>query len=61
MAVISRKVTERPKEFIEIQKLKPGDRLFPISYTVARLKVKAAGRLIGIDLRPDDLWRNRAT
>ena len=61
MAFISRKVIERPKEFIEIQKLKPGDRLFPISYTTTRLKVKAAGRLIGIDLRPDDLRRHCST
>ena len=39
----------------------PGDRVFPYSYTTARLKVKAAGKLIGVDLSPHDLRRHCAT
>ena len=61
VAFIPRKVAERLKEYMKIAKLQSGDRLFPISYTTARLRVKAAGDLIGIQLKPHDLRRHCAT
>ena len=61
VAFIPQKTAERLKEYIEMKEFKPGDRVFPISYTTARLKVKAAGELIGIDLSPHDLRRHCAT
>ena len=51
----------RLKEYIENEKLQSEDRLFPISYTTARLRVRAAGDLIGIQLKPHDLRRHCAT
>jgi integrase/recombinase XerD len=60
-AFIPRKVAERLKDYIQTEKFEPGDRLFRVSYTTARLRTKAAGELIRIHLRPHDLRRHCAT
>jgi len=55
------KVSERLKEYIMVQKIAPGDRIFPISYTAARMMVVTAGKLVNIHLRSHDLRRHAAT
>jgi len=39
----------------------PSDRIFPISYEVARMMVIKPGKMVGIKLRPHDLRRHFAT
>jgi len=58
---IPRKVAERLKEFIIAHKIAIEDRIFPISYTAARMMVGTAGKLVNIHLRPHDLRRHAAT
>lgn len=54
-------MVDRLKEYIKNKKIQPGDRIFPITYTAARVVVKKAGELVGITLRPHDLRRFAAT
>ena len=39
----------------------PEHKIFPITYAAARIVVKNAGKLAGIELRPHDLRRHAAT
>jgi len=58
---IPQKVAERLKEYIRNMGINPGQRVFPISYTAARVAVSKAGSMVGINLRPHDLRRHAAT
>ena len=58
---IPQKLAERLKEYIREIGIDPGQRVFPISYTAARVAVSKAGNLVGIHLRPHDLRRHAAT
>jgi integrase len=41
--------------------VEPEQRIFPITYAAARIIVKKAGKLAGIELTPHDLRRHAAT
>jgi len=58
---IPRKVVERLRAYIKQRTLEPEKRIFPITYAAARMVVKKAGKLAGIELRPHDLRRHAAT
>jgi integrase/recombinase XerD len=58
---IPRKLAERLKGYVKRKEIEPDKRIFPISYSAARLIVKKAGDLIGIRVRPHDLRRHAAT
>jgi len=50
---IPQKVADRLKEYIRIQGLEASQRVFKIHYTSAREMVRQAGKLVGVDLKPD--------
>ena len=58
---LPQKVADRLKAYIRIERTEMNRRIFPITYAGARLVVKKAGKLVGIDLRPHDLRRFAAT
>ena len=58
---IPQKVADRLKEYIRNQGIKPDERISPISYPAARIVVKKAGKLVGINLKTHDLRRHAAT
>ena len=49
------------KDYIKTKGIAAEQKIFPISYTAARVMVKKAGALIGVHLRPHDLRRHAAT
>ncbi len=61
LVFIPRRVADRLSTYIEQLGIKSGQRIFPITYAAARLVVKKAGKLVGIELRPHDLRRHAAT
>jgi integrase len=58
---IPQKIADRLKDYINEKGIEPDQRIFPITYNAARVIVKNAGKLVGIDLRPHDLRRFSAT
>jgi integrase/recombinase XerD len=58
---IPKKVADRLKEYIFKKQINLHEKIFPITYSAARVIVMKAGRLIGIRLRPHDLRRHAAT
>ena len=58
---IPKKVADRLKEYIRDKGIKSDERIFPITYSAARMAVIKAGKLVGIKLRPHDLRRHAAT
>ena len=58
---IPKKVADRLKDYIKTKGIAGQQKIFPISYTAARVMVKKAGALIGVHLRPHDLRRHAAT
>jgi integrase len=58
---IPQKVADRLKEYIRNKGIGPDQRIFPITYPAARVVVKKAGRLVGINLKSHDLRRHAAT
>ena len=58
---LPQKVANRLRAYIRIERTEMNRRIFPITYAGARLVVKKAGKLVGIDLRPHDLRRFAAT
>jgi len=58
---IPQKLAERLKEYVRAIGMDAEQRIFPISYTAARVAVRKAGNLVGIHLRPHDLRRHAAT
>ena len=61
VAFIPQKVADRLKEYVNESGVAADRRLFPMSYNAARMMVRKAGRLVGIELRPHDLRRHAAT
>ena len=58
---VPRKILGRLSQYIQATGISPNDRIFPISYVAAWSKVKKAGQLVGIELKPHDLRRHAAT
>jgi integrase len=58
---IPQKVADRLKGYINTRGIGSDRRIFPISYTAARIVVNKAGKVVGIHLRPHDLRRHAAT
>jgi integrase len=58
---IPQKIADRLREYIQDKGVEPEQRIFPITYNDARVMVKKAGELAGINLRPHDLRRHAAT
>lgn len=52
---VPKRIADRLNVYIRERGIKTGDRIFPITYAAGRLVVKRAGKLAGIDLRPQDL------
>ncbi len=58
---IPQKTADRLKEYVASKNIGSDQKIFPISYTAARVVVNKAGKLVGIHLRPHDLRRHAAT
>ncbi len=58
---ITKRISERLRNYIRDQKIGPDERIFPLSYNGARLIVRKAGKRHGLDLTPHDLRRHAAT
>jgi integrase/recombinase XerD len=58
---IPKKLADRLKDYIKEQGVESEQRIFPITYTAARVMVRKAGALVGVHLRPHDLRRHAAT
>ena len=58
---IPQKIADRLREYIQNKGIGPEKRIFPITYNAARIMVKKAGELAGVNLRPHDLRRHAAT
>jgi len=58
---IPQKIADRLPEYIQDKGIEPEQRIFPITYNTARVMVKKAGELAGVNLRPHDLRRHAAT
>jgi integrase/recombinase XerD len=58
---IPQKVADRLKAYIRDKEIGPDRKIFPITYSAARMPVIKAGKLVGINLRPHDLRRHAAT
>jgi integrase/recombinase XerD len=58
---IPKKLADRLKDYIKARGAEGSQRIFPITYTAARVMVKKAGALVGVHLRPHDLRRHAAT
>jgi len=48
-------------QWLPLRGIKADERIFPITYSAARMAVIKAGKLVGIKLRPHDLRRHAAT
>ena len=58
---IPQKVAERLKSYVREKGIGIDQRIFPITYPSARVVVKNAGEMVGVNLRPHDLRRHAAT
>ena len=58
---IPQKIADRLKEYIRTKSIESDHQIFPITYSGARLMVKKAGKVVGINLRTHDLRRHAAT
>jgi len=58
---ITRRISERLRNYIKDRNIGLDERVFPMSYNGARLVVKRAGRSRGLNLTPHDLRRHAAT
>jgi len=58
---IPRKVVDRLRAYVKDRAIQADHRIFPITYAAARMIVKKAGNIAGIELRPHDLRRHAAT
>jgi len=52
---IPKKLADRLKNYLRARGTEGGQRIFPITYTAARVMVKKAGAMVGVHLRPHDL------
>ncbi len=51
----------RLNDYVRANNFNGSERIFPISFVAAWSKVKKAGKLVDIELRPHDLRRHAAT
>ena len=58
---IPQKVADRLNKYIRNMEIEPDQRIFPITYSAARVMVNKSGKMVGIHLRPHDLRRHAAT
>ena len=58
---IPQKVADRLNKYIRDKEIEPDKRIFPITYSAARVMVNKAGKMIDIYLKPHDLRRHAAT
>ena len=59
---IPKRLADRLEDYIKASGMEAGrERIFPISYTAARVMVRKAGALVGVYIRPHDLRRHAAT
>jgi integrase/recombinase XerD len=58
---IPKKLADRLKDYLKDKGTTGNQRIFPITYTAARVMVRKAGALVGVHLRPHDLRRHAAT
>ena len=49
---LPQKVADRLRKYISEKEIDPGARIFPITYAAARLSVKKAGDMLGLNIRP---------
>jgi integrase/recombinase XerD len=61
MVFIPKKLADRLKDYLKARNTAGNQRIFPITYTAARVMVKKAGAMVGVHLRPHDLRRHAAT
>jgi integrase/recombinase XerD len=54
-------VADRLKKYIGEKEIDPEARIFPITYAAARLVVKKAGDMLGLNITPHDFRRHAAT
>ena len=58
---IPQKVADRLRAFVRGKGIQPHERIFPITYTAARVIAKKAGSMVGVHLKQHDLRRHAAT
>ena len=58
---IPRRVADRLNGYVRGNSIEADQKIFSITYAAARLVVRKAGTLVGIELRPHDLRRHAAT
>jgi integrase/recombinase XerD len=58
---VPKKLADRLKDYLKARGTEGTQRIFPITYTAARVMVKKAGALVGVHLRPHDRRRYAAT
>ncbi len=58
---IPKRLAERIRSYIRHNGIEPSQRISPLSYAGARVIVRKAGALVGVQLRPHDLRRHVAT
>jgi integrase len=58
---IPQKIADRLRVYIHDKRIETDQRIFPITYNAARVMVKKAGKIVGVNLRPHDLRRHAAT
>jgi integrase len=58
---IPQKIADRLREYIQDKGIETEQRIFPITYNAARVMVKKAGEVAGVNLRPHNLRRHAAT
>jgi integrase/recombinase XerD len=58
---VPKKLADRLKDHIRTKGIEGHQRIFPISYTAARVMVRKAGTLVGVHLWLHDLRRHAAT
>ena len=61
LVYLTQKVADRLRKYIREKAIDSGVRIFPITYAAARLVVKKAGDMLGLNIRPHDLRRHAAT
>ena len=61
LVFLPQKVAERLKGYIIKPEIRPDERIFPITYSAARVIVRKAGMLVEVKVSPHDLRRHAAT
>jgi integrase/recombinase XerD len=61
VAFMPEQIAKRLHDYIQQENLTPGDRIFPICYSTARVLIKNLGGKLNIVLTPHDLRRYSAT